>query len=134
MQSTKSLLYAAALMALAATACHKHEHDKDDTVNPVVKITAPESGAISSGPVNITATITDENSLHEYTLVITDNTTNAELFRQKKSIHNETAHNLNVTWTPQGLTAETLVNLNITAIDHGDNTTSVGVAFKAKSL
>jgi hypothetical protein len=133
MQTVKTLLLTSAL-AMTAIACHKHDHDdKSDTQAPVVVINAPALDASLSGAVTISATITDENSLHEYTMVIQDPATNAELFRQKKSVHNETNHNINETWTPQGLNSETTVLLTISALDHGDNSGIKSVVFKVKS-
>jgi hypothetical protein len=135
MQTVKTLLLTGAL-AMTAIACHKHDHDNDDesdTQAPVVVITAPALDASLSGAVTISATITDENSLHEYTMVIQDPATNAELFRKKKSVHNETNHSINETWTPQGINSETTVLLTISALDHGDNSGIKSVVFKVKS-
>lgn len=127
----KKLLFALSILAFGMSACH--DHDEDDSVKPVVAITAPTaSGSYTSGSdVKITGKVTDENSLHELKIIVTQVSDGKELFKSEPSVHDLTSYDINETWKPN-VSADTDVILTVTAEDHGSNKTEVTVNFTVK--
>lgn len=126
----KKTFFVMAFAAFGLVACHKHSDI--DTIAPIVNITAPTAAAgfkIGS-EVKITANATDETSMHEVTLIITQDSDNKELLNKVIDTHNLTTKDIAETWTPTGFTTDTNVTLTMTVIDHGDNKATKTVKFK----
>lgn len=121
------LLALCALFSFAAC----HEHDEDDTTNPVINISSPTADASLSGAVAIKGTVTDE-SLHEMSIVVTKDSDGSELFKKTPEVHDLTSYTINESWTPSGIGAETSVTLKVTVSDHSDHTVEQIIKFKVK--
>lgn len=114
----------------AFNACHNH--DEDDTTDPVLTITSPAADASLTGKVTISGKATDE-SLHEMSIVVTKDSDSSELFNAAPEVHDETDYTISESWTPTGLTSETPVTLTVTVEDHSEHKVVKTVKFKAKS-
>lgn len=119
-----------ALFAFALSACHKHD-DAADTNDPVLTITSPAADASIAGAVNIAGTTTDE-SLHEMSITVTQDSDNTPLYKIAPEVHDKTSYTISETWTPSGIAAETAVTLTIVVEDHSDHSVTKTVKFKVK--
>ena len=126
----KKILFAIAILTFGLVACHKHSDT--DTVAPIINITAPTAAASfkSGSEVKITAKATDETSMHEVTLIITQDSDNKELLNKIIDVHDLLTKDIAETWTPTGFTADTNVTLTMTVVDHNDNKNVKTVKFK----
>ena len=130
----KKLSFFIALLALstnAFVACHKHDHDEDDTQAPGLTISSPAAAALLSGEVHISGSVTDE-SLHEMSIKVTRDSDGAELFSANPTVHDKTSYNFDEHWTPASISAETAVTLTIHVEDHSANETEKTVKFSVK--
>jgi hypothetical protein len=131
---SNKLSFFIALLAFGAStfvACHKHDHDEDDTQAPGLTISSPAAAASLSGEVHISGSVTDA-SLHEMRIKVTRDSDGAELFSATPTVHNKTAYNFDEHWTPAGISAETAVTLTIHVEDHSANETEKTVKFSVK--
>lgn len=119
-------------MALSAvvlfTACQKD----DDDIAPSVSISSPSVGAAYVGgqPILIAGNITDNESLHEFYILITKNDGADTLLNESISIHDETNHTFAETFTAPAVTDTTDVRLDVSAEDHDGNIGSRAFSFK----
>lgn len=124
------VLFSLVIGVFAFNACHNH--DEDDTTDPVLTITSPAADASLTGKVTISGKATDE-SLHEMSIVVTKDSDSSELFSTAPEVHDETDYTISESWTPVGLTSETPVTLTVTVEDHSEHKVVKTVKFKAKS-
>jgi hypothetical protein len=125
------LLFGSILLLSVCASCH--HHDDNDTVAPTLSILSPTADASLTGTVSIAGTTADEKSLHEISIVVTNDSDGAELFKAEPEVHNKANYSISEVWAPSGLGAETPVTLTVTVEDHGENKTVQTVKFKAKS-
>jgi hypothetical protein len=127
----KKLLFALSLLAFGLSACH--DHDDNDSVKPTLTITAPTNAAsfTSGSEVKITGKLSDEKSLHELKIIVTQVSDGKELFKAEPTVHDLSNYDINETWKPN-VSADTPVKLTVTAEDHGSNKTEVTVNFTVK--
>lgn len=115
------------LLAVAFIACKK---DKGDSEKPVITVTSPMANQqFSAGQViNIAATITDNDQLHEVSLSVVNKATSAELVHNHYHVDQKT-FNLNDTHTAgAGITYK----IKIEATDHSGNTSAVEFEVKGQ--
>jgi outer membrane lipopolysaccharide assembly protein LptE/RlpB len=131
---TQKLLSALMLGAALAftTACHKHEHNEDDTTTPDVNITSPDADASLQGAVSIKGEVTD-NDLHELSITITREDNGTEVFKKTPSVHSKQSYTIDETWTPSGISAETTMVLTVVVEDHKPNSRTYVRKFKVRS-
>lgn len=124
----KKLLFVLIILGVSLSACHKNH---DDTTSPTLIITAPtDNASVKIGTdVKITGTASDNLTMHEMSIKITQDTDNKELFSAAPTVHEKVTYDINETWKPN-VTAETNVTLTVTVIDHSDNKTTKTIKFK----
>lgn len=122
------------LVLFSLNACHDHDEDTDDKTAPGVTITSPTDNAslAATSSVVIKGTVTDEASLHELTITVTNDADNKELFKATPTVHDKTSYTINESFTPEGVTAAINATLTVTAEDHGSNITTKTVKFVIK--
>jgi Bacterial Ig domain len=123
-----------AIVLFSFNACHDHDEDTDDKTAPGVTITSPTDNASlpASAAIAIKGTVTDEASLHELTITVTNDADSKELFKATPTVHDKTSYTISESFTPSGVTAAINATLTVTAEDHNSNITTKAVKFVIK--
>ena len=122
----KKILYAACIAAIACS-CKK---DAGDLSRPVITLISPTNNqSFTAGQtVTISATITDNDELHEVHLYVRNKATSAEVLHLEEHTDMKT-YNLLKTFTAQaGITYK----IELEANDHADNETKVELEVMGK--
>ena len=126
-------LFIAASMLLVS--CDKDDDDDEttnpattDTEAPVLKIHSPAAGMFNSGDnVHIHVEITENDELHEYSIVITNDDDGTEYYRNEGHDHSTTLE-VHDDFTTT-VTGHTDMTLTATATDHEGNVGTETVHF-----
>ncbi len=106
----------------------EHDDNKTDTQSPSIDINTPTNAQIFSitDTIKINGLITENESLHEANIKITDLSSNATVYANFPLVHDLTSYTFSQMFFPN-VTTHTSYNVLVEATDHAGNKTSKSV-------
>jgi hypothetical protein len=121
-----------AALYIVQAACHNHT--ETDTIKPTINVNLPlanDTIKLSTTPLKILLTCSDNNDLHTLNINITDSS-NTQLFAANPNVHAKKTFDYENTVPLTNITKKTAITLNITAADHNENTQTTKIDFYVK--
>lgn len=105
---------------------HDHDHGTEDTTYPVVTVNTPaDSSVYHNGDTVFIDALASDNSLHQGTVLIKDDTTAALYYDQYPYIHDLTSAQISYQYVVSGITQNSAATLSFNIEDHASHSTVV---------